>query len=208
MQLHLLGAAICCALSFSAAATAVDLSADAAVSRAQALLGNTASAMAHRAPADVFIARDSIVDADGTEHVRFDRTYQGLPVIGGDVVVHSRRGVMRQLSQTLDTPVRPGLVPGIDADTAVRVAGAHFDVPQDAPPRASLALYARQGAPRLAYEVIYRGIKPDQTPTEMHYIVDAVDQRILDAWDTVHTACAGGTSAAGTGRRCMPVAWR
>lgn len=57
-----------------------------------------------------------------------------------------------------------------------------------------------EGTPRLVYEVIYSGIKPDQTPTEMHYIVDAVDQRILESWDTVHTACAGGTSAAGTGR--------
>ena len=32
------------------------------------------------------------VDADGTEHVRFQRNYQGLPVIGGDFVVQSRNG--------------------------------------------------------------------------------------------------------------------
>ncbi|WOB26930.1 MULTISPECIES: M4 family metallopeptidase [Xanthomonas] len=200
MQFHVLGAAICCALSFSAVARAADLSTTAAVSRAQSLLGNNAAALANRAPADAFIARDSIVDADGTEHVRFDRTYQGLPIIGGDVVVHSRRGVMRQLSQTMDTNLRPSLLPGIDAATALRVAGVQFDVPPVAAPHASLALYARQGAPRLVYEVIYSGIKPDQTPTEMHYIVDAADQRILESWDTVHTACAGGTSAAGTGR--------
>ncbi|MCE4372409.1 M4 family metallopeptidase [Xanthomonas hortorum] len=200
MQFHVLGAAICCALSLSAVASAADLSADAAVARAQSLLGNNAAALANRATADAFIARDSTVDADGTEHVRFDRTYQGLPVIGGDVVVHSRRGVMRQLSQTMDTNVRPAIVPAIDADTAVRAAGAQFDVSPDAAPRARLALYARQGAPRLVYEVIYSGIKPDQTPTEMHYIVDAVNQRILESWDTVHTVCSGGTSAAGTGR--------
>lgn len=107
---------------------------------------------------------------------------------------------MRQLSQSMDTSVRPSIVPGIDADTAIRAAGTQFDLAPDAAPRASLALYARQGAPRLVYEVIYSGIKPDQTPTEMHYIVDAVNQRILESWDTVHTACAGGTSAAGTGR--------
>lgn len=34
----------------------------------------------------------------------------------------------------------------------------------------------------------------------MHYIVDAVNQRILESWDTVHTVCSGGTSAAGTAR--------
>ena len=37
-----------------------------------------------------YAARDLIVDADGTEHVRFARRFQGLPVIGGDVVVHSQ----------------------------------------------------------------------------------------------------------------------
>jgi Zn-dependent metalloprotease len=33
-----------------------------------------------------------ILDKDGTEHVRFDRFHQGLHVIGGDVVVHSKAG--------------------------------------------------------------------------------------------------------------------
>ncbi|MFD9204393.1 peptidase M4 family protein, partial [Streptomyces anthocyanicus] len=33
-------------------------------------------------------ARDVIVDADGTQHVRYDRTYRQLPVLGGDFVVH------------------------------------------------------------------------------------------------------------------------
>ncbi|KAB7768579.1 M4 family metallopeptidase [Xanthomonas maliensis] len=200
MQFHVLGAAICCALCLPVAASAADLSTDAAVARAQALLGGSAAALVGRAPADSFIARDRIIDADGTEHVRFDRSYQGLPVIGGDVVVHSQRGVMRQLSQTLDSNLRPSTRPAIDADTALRVAGARFSATQDAPPRASLALYARQGTPRLVYEVIYSGIAPDQTPTEMHYVVDALDQRILESWDTVHTACSGGTSATGSGR--------
>ena len=31
---------------------------------------------------------DTIIDADGTTHVRIDRTYRGLPVLGGDLVVH------------------------------------------------------------------------------------------------------------------------
>ena len=44
------------------------------------------------ADGDQFQVRDVIVDPDGTEHVRFDRFYAGLPVIGGDVVVHSSKG--------------------------------------------------------------------------------------------------------------------
>ena len=34
------------------------------------------------------VPTDTILDRDGTTHVRFDRTYQGLPVLGGDLVVH------------------------------------------------------------------------------------------------------------------------
>ena len=32
--------------------------------------------------------KDVVLDADGSAHVRFDRTYDGLPVLGGDLVVH------------------------------------------------------------------------------------------------------------------------
>jgi len=32
--------------------------------------------------------RDVVEDSDGSTHVRYDRTFAGLRVIGGDVVVH------------------------------------------------------------------------------------------------------------------------
>ena len=36
---------------------------------------------------------------DGVEHVHYDRTYQGLPVIGGDLIVHeSPSGAVRTVS--------------------------------------------------------------------------------------------------------------
>lgn len=34
--------------------------------------------------------KDVVIDANGTQHVRFERTYQGLPVVGGDFVVHQK----------------------------------------------------------------------------------------------------------------------
>ena len=49
-----------------------------------------------------------VVDADGTEHVRFQRVWGNvLPVIGGDFVVHSRQGRLVNVTQTLDSDVRP-----------------------------------------------------------------------------------------------------
>ena len=49
----------------------------------------------------------TIVDKDGTTHVRMHRTYRGLDVVGGDLVVHQSRtggweGTSQTLSKTLD----------------------------------------------------------------------------------------------------------
>lgn len=35
------------------------------------------------------IARDVVKDAQGTVHTRYERTYDGLPVLGGDLVTHT-----------------------------------------------------------------------------------------------------------------------
>ena len=57
-----------------------------AVDRALGLIQVHGSAVRASA-SDHFVARDVMVDANGTEHVRFDRTYRGLAVIGGPGVV-------------------------------------------------------------------------------------------------------------------------
>ena len=45
----------------------------------------------------------TLVDADGASHVRMHRTYRGLEVVGGDLVVHqTRAGAWKGSSQTLD----------------------------------------------------------------------------------------------------------
>ena len=62
-----------------------------AAQRALGLLDAHAGAV-HRNAADRFSVKDVVLDANGTEHVRFERSYRGLPVIGGDLVVHSKDG--------------------------------------------------------------------------------------------------------------------
>jgi Zn-dependent metalloprotease len=56
------------------------------------------------APGEAFSPTGVLVDTDGTTHVRMVRTYRGLPVLGGDVVVHQgRAGDLREVSRTLAT---------------------------------------------------------------------------------------------------------
>ena len=175
--------------------------------RALSLLG-TQGAKLHRNAGDQFLVKDVVVDANGTEHVRFDRTYRGLRVVGGDFVMHSRNGQFRSASQTLKSAARPALVARIKGDDAAVIAGADFGLAFTGMQQ-SKVVYARDVAPRLAWEIVLRGQKEDQTPTEMHYYVDASNGKILDKWDMVHTAkpggggSGGGTPAVGTGRALL-----
>src|SRR5919199_5584658 len=120
MQARVLSSAILAALVVSAPSFAAT---NATVAlRAQGLI-DTHGAAVKRADGDAFVARDTIVDANGTEHVRLDRTYRGLAVIGGDVVVHSKNGQFKSASLTMGSASRPDLTPRVSADQAIVEAG-------------------------------------------------------------------------------------
>ena len=208
-QMSLLSLAIASGLALAAIpAEAAGNLKSAAISRANVLLGANGASAIRAANGDVFAAREAIVDADGTEHVRFQRSYRGLPVIGGDFVMHSRNGQLRNVSQSLKSAARPNLVATFGSDEAIVEAGARFGSKFFGAPTSRLVVFARGASPVLAHEVVFKGIKADQTETEMHYFVDARSGRILEQWDTVHTAkpgpggsgCSGATAAVGSGK--------
>ena len=208
-QMSLLSLAIASGLALAAIpAEAAGNLKSAAISRANVLLGANGTGIIRGAQGDVFAAQDAIVDADGTEHVRFQRSYRGLPVIGGDFVMHSRNGQLRNVSQSLKSSARPNLVAQFGSDEAIVEAGARFGSTFVGAPTSRMVVYARGASPVLAHEVVFNGIKADQTETEMHYFVDARSGRILEQWDTVNTAkpgpggsgCSGATAAVGSGK--------
>jgi Zn-dependent metalloprotease len=145
---------------------------------------------------DTFTARAVTVDRNGTEHVRLDRTYKGLSVIGGDLVVHSKAGVFSRASLTQAKPVSLSTTPKITSTAAITAAGVQFGTRFDVLPTAHLVVYARTATPVLAYDVLYVGTRSDGTPTEMHYYVDASTSAILAKEDAVHTGTLPGS---GTG---------
>ena len=78
-QMSLLSLAIASGLALAAIpAEAAGNLKSAAISRANVLLGANGASAIRAANGDVFAAREAIVDADGTEHVRFQRSYRGL----------------------------------------------------------------------------------------------------------------------------------
>lgn len=137
--------------------------------------------------------RDIIIDANGTEHVRFDRRFKGLRVLGGDLVVRSNRaGTLEDMSHTLAREPKVDDKPSISLGQAKRIVAQRYqgDDQGNAP---ELLVYARGDLPRLAWDVRVISEATDGTPSEKHVIVDAQLGTLLDVWDDIHTAAANGT---------------
>ena len=159
-----------------------------AVTRAMGLLQAHGSEIRASA-SDRFHSRDTIVDADGSEHVRFERSYAGLPVIGGDFVVHSRNGRFLSASGTQRETLKLSTRPAINAADAIVAAGVASGRVFEGAPESTLVVYARgPGAARLAWQVRLQGGEED-----LSFIVAADDGRLLDRWSNRETAAAAGT---------------
>ncbi|MEO7251439.1 MAG: M4 family metallopeptidase, partial [Arenimonas sp.] len=177
-----------------------------AVGRALGLLQSNGAA-ARASVNDQFVARDVIVDADGTEHVRFNRTYAGLPVIGGDIVVHSRGGQFKSASLTQAAPLNVNTHANVPAADAIVNAGAEFGSNFIGVPNSSLVVYARdKGAAKLAWQVGFQGNDRNGNPVDSVYIVDANNGKVLDRWSTIETVrpgsgstCSSPAAAVGSG---------
>jgi Zn-dependent metalloprotease len=144
-------------------------------------------------PDQTLVAQDVIIDSsDRAEHVRFARTYRSLRVLGGDLVVHGTdSGAFLGVSQTLASELTLSTNAKLASQGAIRQAVAQF-AGRVANSRAELLVYARQ-TPTLAYEVVVDGFNDDDSPSELHVIVDASTAAILDSWDGIETADATGT---------------
>ena len=66
------------------------------------------------------VVRDVIKDADGTTHTRYERTYAGLPVLGGDLVTHvSKSGALKGVSKATTARIAVASTdPAVSATTA------------------------------------------------------------------------------------------
>ncbi|MGW4898746.1 M4 family metallopeptidase [Kitasatospora sp. NPDC004240] len=133
---------------------------------------------------DAFVARRVQVEADGTRHVHLDRTYRGLAVLGGDVIVHSAAdGRLESATLTLKTPLDLAVVPAVTADQATATALTRFTGTRNAT-TATLTIDALGTEPKLVWEVVVEGTAADRSPSRLHVLVDALTGRPGADWDT------------------------
>jgi Zn-dependent metalloprotease len=148
-------------------------------------------------PEDRFAFYGSRVDGTGGgAHVRYTRTYRGLRVYGGDIVVHTGPGgAYKGASNSLAKPLQVDITPKVSATDAMAAAKAHFTgtIAGTGVPR--LLVDASTGIGRLAWENVVEGFARDgQTPSRLHVLTDAHTGALIGSWDEVETVAGTGNS--------------
>src|SRR5829696_9806779 len=149
---------------------------------------------------DEFTATRTIIDANGASHVRYNRTYKGLRVLGGDFVVHNAPGgAFAGASVSQPTAITVGTSPKLTVTQAKAAAQKAFSGKIDKIGAPELIVDASEATPRLAWETKIDGIKADQTPSLLTVLVDASTGAVLDKTDKVrHVEGSGASIYSGT----------
>ncbi|MFF4929224.1 M4 family metallopeptidase [Streptomyces griseofuscus] len=146
--------------------------------------------------------RDVIVDKDGSQHVRYDRTYHRLPVLGGDFVVHigadgGYRGADRASRAALALPSTTPEVSAPEAadlaTNALRAANLGNRLRQ-VKAKPQLIVDALHGTPRLAWRTDAVALDSLGNPVARTVLTDARTGARIDAWDSIETATGDGRS--------------
>ncbi|MGW7206697.1 M4 family metallopeptidase [Streptomyces sp. NPDC054837] len=145
------------------------------------------------------VVKDVIKDADGTLHTRYERTYAGLPVRGGDLVVHDKSGrttVTKANAARLKVPSLSPKITAAGAAAKALTASKNSDVKGSKTEQAPrLVVWAGSGKPVLAWETVVEGVQEDGTPSELQIVTDAATGKQLQMAEQVHTGSGTGQYA-------------
>jgi Zn-dependent metalloprotease len=171
-------------------------------------LENAASVLADRASALGLTSaqgtkvRDVIVDADGTQHVRYDRTYRQLPVLGGDFVVHlAPDGAYKSSSRATRSAISlSSVTPALSAPKAADLAANALkaanlgETLKKLTAKPQLVVDALHGAPKLAWQTNAAAQDSLGNPVARTVLTDARTGAQIDAWDSIEQAAGDGKS--------------
>ncbi|MGW2587126.1 M4 family metallopeptidase [Streptomyces virginiae] len=138
------------------------------------------------------VAKDVIVDANGARHMRYERTYGGLPVLGGDLIVHEdAKGATKRVDRASNSALSGiGTTPALAASKAQATAlGAVRGSKLRTAPRR--VIWAAKGTPSLAWETVVSSMDADGTPSEVHVAIDARTGKELGRFEGVQKSATG-----------------
>ncbi|MFD9729646.1 M4 family metallopeptidase [Streptomyces sp. NPDC059072] len=146
------------------------------------------------------VVRDVVKDADGTTHTTYERTYDGLPVLGGDLTVHAKGGVTKSVTKATNHEIKVDtsatVAPSAAEGQAISAANASGAKEAKASKSARKVVWAADGAPVLAFETVVGGLQHDGTPSQLHVITDAKTGAKITEWQAIETG-TGNTMYSG-----------
>ncbi|MER6213478.1 M4 family metallopeptidase [Streptomyces sp. NPDC001674] len=154
-------------------------------------------------PQEKLLVHDVVKDQDGTTHTRYERTYEGLPVLGGDLVVSRTAAEKTQSVSKASNAQLQGVSTTAPADApaaasakaldAAKAVGSKADKADSAPRK---IVWMANGVPTLAFETVVGGLQDDGTPNQLHVITDAKTGAKLHQWQGIETG-VGNTHYSG-----------
>jgi Zn-dependent metalloprotease len=163
-----------------------------AATAADRLVGNAASAaVLHRADGDALHRTGVVAGTRGLQYVTYARTYRGLPVVGGDVVVTTdASGAVKGTAVAQSAEIAVGTAAKVTAARAATTAKAQL-AQVDSASAATLKVLA-WGTPALVYETAVEGRTAAGRPSNLHVFVDAVTGEVVDSVDYVREGTGNG----------------
>ncbi|MFD7610820.1 M4 family metallopeptidase [Streptomyces sp. NPDC059828] len=171
------------------------------ISKATATTAATAKELGLTAQ-EKLVVRDVAQDRDGTTHTRYERTYAGLPVLGGDLVVAETKAgktesvIKASPSALKNVGTTADVAPATAVKQAVSAARAEGSKNTTADRAPRKVVWMGQGKPVLAYETVVGGLQHDGTPNELHVVTDAATGKKLFEWQAINTG-TGNTQYSG-----------
>ncbi|MFI1659885.1 M4 family metallopeptidase [Streptomyces sp. NPDC020472] len=156
---------------------------------------------------EALVVQSVLKDADGTVHTRYDRTYAGLPVLGGELIVHAAaNGSVKDVTKNTKAAIAVASTKAAkSAESAKAVALGKAKAEGSRSPKADSVrkvVWAGSGKPVLAWETVVGGLQHDGTPSRMHVITDAGTGTALFQYEEIDTGVGnsqyGGQVTIGT----------
>src|SRR5262245_1406584 len=135
-------------------------------------------------------------DALGLSHLRVQQTLDGIPVMGGDTIVHTdARGVAYATSGNLVLGVNVSTVPDLDAGVAKQALLAYLGADAQAGELAtpSLLIVPTASGDRLVWSSSNLIESGKAGPRQLEAMIDAHTGEVVQAYDALETSAAVGT---------------
>jgi Zn-dependent metalloprotease len=163
-----------------------------AAASADKLVDSAAAAPTLRLGAGDTLNRTGVVTGTrGLQYVTYARSYNGLPVVGGDVVVTTDvAGAVRGTAAAQTAEIGVATTAKITAAAAVKTSRAKL-VSVESASAATLTVLAGT-TPKLVWETVVSGRAAANKPSVLHVFVDALTGKVVQTRDDVREGTGNG----------------